>query len=147
METSPLLRHQLIKNILAPPAEKIADAVNLWTQLATQIIAIIGEGGFNSLYIRSTFLARSTYPWLAVGASPPQTDQRFEALKTSLQNQTPAQASAANILLLTLFTDILSSLIGEELTVNILYVAWNINVSDAVDDKKILIELTQGVSK
>lgn len=147
MPTSYLLRHQLIKNIMAPPAEKVADAVNLWTQLAIQIIAIIGEGGFNSLYIRSAFLARSTYPWLTVGASPPQTDQRFEELKTSLQNQTPAQASAANILLLTTFTDILSSLIGEELTVNILYVAWNINASDAVDDKKILIELTQGVSE
>lgn len=147
METSPLLRHQLIKNIMAPHAEKMADAVNLWIQLATQIISIVGEGGFNSLYTRSAFLARPTYPWLTVGASPPQADQRFEALKTSLQNQTPAQASAANILLLTTFTDILSSLIGEELTINILYVAWNIDASDAVDDKKILIELTQGASK
>lgn len=147
MPTSHLLRHQLIKNIMAPHAEKVADAVDLWSPLATQIISIIGVGGFNSLYTRSVFLTRSTYPWLMVGAPPPQADQRFEELKTSLQNQIPAQANAANILLLTIFTDTLSSIIGEALTANILHAAWNTDVSDAVDNKKLLAEPTQGISK
>lgn len=147
METSYLLRHQLIKNIMAPHAEKVADAVDLWSPLAIQIISIIGEGGFNSLYTRSAFLARSTYPWLTVGAPPPQAEQRLDGLKASLQNQTSAQANAANILLLTIFTDTLSSIIGEALTVNILHAAWNVDASDAVDNKKLLTEPTQGISK
>jgi hypothetical protein len=125
METSDVLRHQLIKSLMAQRNEKFADAaIDLWEQMATQIISIIGEGGFNSLYARSVFLARSTFPWLAVGALPPQADQRFAGLKTSLETQTPAQAGEANNLLLITFTDILSSIIGEDLTTSILRSAW-----------------------
>ncbi len=42
----------------------------------------------------------------------------------SFEGHTPAQASEANRLLLITFTDILSSLIGEELTTSILRSAW-----------------------
>jgi len=125
METSDLPRHQIINSLMAQHTEKVADAsINLWEQMATQIIAIVGEGGFNSLYARSVFLTRSTYPWIATGALPPQADQRFSGLKMSLEEQTPEQASEANRLLLITFTDILASLIGEELTTSILRSAW-----------------------
>ena len=61
-----MLRHQKIKNLMAQHTEKVADAtINLWEQMATQIISIVGEGGFNSLYARSVFLTQSTFPWLA----------------------------------------------------------------------------------
>jgi hypothetical protein len=42
----------------------------------------------------------------------------------SLSDQTPAQAGAANRLLLITFTDIMASLIGEALTTRILSSAW-----------------------
>ncbi|BBP05255.1 hypothetical protein TPL01_23940 [Sulfuriferula plumbiphila] len=59
METRDLLRHQIIKSRMAQHTEKVADAaINLWEQMAIQIISIVGEGGFNSLYARSVF----TYP-------------------------------------------------------------------------------------
>jgi dolichol kinase len=45
-------------------------------------------------------------------------------LRTHLADQTPAHARAANSLLLTSFTDILASLIGEQLTASILRSAW-----------------------
>jgi hypothetical protein len=110
---------------MAQHTEKVADgATNLWEQMATEIISIVGEGGFNSLYARSIFLTRSTFPWLAAGALPPQAGQRFAGLKMSFEGHTPAQASEANRLLLITFTDILSSLIGEELTTSILRSAW-----------------------
>lgn len=136
MKTSELLRHQIIKSLMAEHTEKVADAsITLWEQIATQIISIIGEGGFNSLYARSVFLTQSTFPWLAVGPLPPQDDQRFAGLKMSLEGKTPAQASEANSLLLNTFTDILVSLIGEPLTANILRSAWSNNASDS-DDKE-----------
>ncbi|NDP40434.1 MAG: hypothetical protein GZ093_17105, partial [Rhodoferax sp.] len=50
METSDVLRHQKIKSLTAQPTEKVADAaIGLWEQVATQIISIVGEGGFDSL--------------------------------------------------------------------------------------------------
>jgi len=136
MKTSELLRHQIIKRLMAQNTEKVVDAsITLWEQIATQIISIIGESGFNSLYARSVFLTQSTFSWLATGPLSPQADQRFAGLKMSLEGKTPAQASEANCLLLTTFTDILVSLIGEPLTTNILRSAWSNNASDS-DDKE-----------
>ncbi|MFC3111454.1 hypothetical protein ACFOFO_26525 [Undibacterium arcticum] len=131
MATSDVLRHQIINSLLAQHTEKVADAaINLWEQMATQIISIVGEGGFNSLYARSVFLTQSTFPWLADGALSPRTDHRFAALKICFEEQTPAQTSAANSLLMITFTDILTSLIGEQLTTNILRSAWGNDASD-----------------
>jgi len=134
METDNLLRHQIIKSLMAQHPEKVADAaINIWEQMATKIISIVGEGGFNSLYARSVFLAQRTFPWLAASPLPPQTSHRFAELKTSLAEQMPAQASAANSLLLITFTDIMASLIGDQLTTSILRSAWGNDASDWAD--------------
>ena len=132
METSELLRQQLIKRRMALPSEEevVVIAIDLWEKIATQIIAIVGEGGFNSLYLRSVFLTQSTFPWLSAVSLSPQTDQRFTDLKISLEGQTPEQASAANSLLLITFTDILVSLIGEQFTIRLLRSAWGDDPSE-----------------
>ena len=134
METSSLLRHQIIKSLMAPPTEEVAAiAINLWEQMAIQIISTVGVGGFNSLYARSIFLAQSTFPWLREGSPSSETDRRFAELKTSLEGQAPATACEANCLLLITFTDILASLIGEHLTASILRSAWGDGASDRAD--------------
>lgn len=134
METSDTLRHQIVRDLMTRHTEKVVDAeLELWEQMATQIISLVGEGGFNSLYARSLFLTRATFPWLATGSPSPQTENRFAELKLSLDSQTSAQASAANRLLLITFTDILASLIGEQLTTRILRAAWRNDVSDKAD--------------
>jgi hypothetical protein len=122
METSELLRQQLVKRRMSQPTEEevAVTAIDLWEKISTQIISIIGEGGFDSLYMRSVCLTQSTYPWLAAVSLPPQADHRFEKLKISFEGQTPEQAKAANSLLLITFTDILASLIGEQLTIRLL---------------------------
>jgi hypothetical protein len=115
---------------MAQHTEKVADAaINLWEQMATQIISIVGEDGFSSLYVRSVFLAQPTFPWLASSSLSPQTDQRFAELKTSLEGQMPVQAREANSLLLLTFTGILAALIGEPLTARILRSAWGNDAS------------------
>lgn len=130
-EASDLLRHQIIASLMARHTERVADAATtLWEKLATEIISIVGEGGFDALYARSLFLTQSTFPWIAVGSLPLQTDSRFAALAVSLSDQTPEQAGAANRLLLITFTDIVASLIGEQLTTGILRTAWGDNASD-----------------
>ena len=132
METSDSLWYQLIKSVIAPHQEKDAvnGAINLWEQMAAQIISVVGENGFNSLYARSVFLAQPKFPWLAAASSlSTQTDRRFAELKRSFEGQTPAQVNEANTLLLNTFTDILASIIGEQLTISILRSAWGNDAS------------------
>ena len=127
-----MLRHQIIENLTVPHTEKAAEAaIVLWEQMAAQIIAIIGVGGFNLLYARSVFLSQSCYPWLTGCALPLPADQRFSALKNSLEGQAPALAIEANNRLLCTFTDILAALIGEELTSSILRSAWGDDAQQA----------------
>ena len=134
METSDLPRRQTIESLMAQPTQQVADAaISLWEKLATEIISIVGEGGFTSLYARSVFLAQSSFPWLAASSLAPQTSHRFAQLRISLAEQTPAHAGEANRLLLTTFTDILASLIGERLTASILRSAWGNDASDSAD--------------
>lgn len=134
MQTRDLLRHQLIKRLTTQRNEKGADAaVDLWTQMAAQLILIIGAGGFDSLYARTVFLSQSTYSWLAADSVAPQTDQRFACLKDGLQAQSATLAREANCRLLITFTDILASMIGENLTIRILDSAWHIDTPDTAD--------------
>lgn len=131
MESSGLPRHHIIENLVAPSTENVADAaIDFWEQMATQVISIVGVGGFDSLYARSVFLVQATFPWLEASSLSPRTDHRFAGLKASLEGRTPAQARAANSLLLITFTNILASLIGEGLTTNILRSAWGDSASN-----------------
>lgn len=116
---------------MAQHTDKVADAsIDLWEQMATQIILIVGEGGFNSLYARSLFLTRSTFPWLPANSVPAHTDHRFMELKISFDEHPPLQVNKANSLLLITFTDILASLVGEHLTIRILRSAWGNDTLD-----------------
>lgn len=118
-------RHQIVRRLTARLAENHAEeAINLWEQVAKQIVSIIGESGFDSLYARSLSLTSATFPWLSPSATSTQFDYRFGSLRTSLEAQTPVLASEANGLLMITFTDLLASLIGEPLTARILDSAW-----------------------
>ncbi|MFA6904387.1 MAG: hypothetical protein WC236_15030 [Gallionellaceae bacterium] len=111
--------------------ENIADAaVLVWEQMAAQIILLVGECGFQSLYTRSIYLTQPAYPWLEDNVTPCldndivppslQAQHHFSELKRSFEGKSPAQTGAANSLLLLNFTDVLTSLIGEALTISIL---------------------------
>ncbi len=134
MENSDLLRHMLIKSLMAQHTEDVADAaIDLWEPMAAQIISVVGESGFISLYARSVFLTQTSFPWLAASSQLSQSDHRFAELKMSLKDKTPTQVSEANSLLLITFTDILATLIGEQLTTSILRSAWGNNTPDRAD--------------
>ncbi|HET9113173.1 MAG TPA: hypothetical protein VFN66_04825 [Burkholderiales bacterium] len=114
--------------------EAVADvSIRLWESMASEIISIVGTGGFMSLYARSLHLVRPSFSWLVAEAASADKSHRFAQLKTSLAGQTPEQASAANIMLLITFTDILAALIGDPLTTSILGTAWGNTASDTAD--------------
>ncbi len=120
-----MLRHQSIRSLTSKHAEMTAHAaIRLWEQMATQIIAIVGEDGFDSLFARGVSLAQARFPWLSAGSASRPADHRFANLKACFEGTTPELAGEANRLLLIIFTDILASLIGEPLTERILNSAW-----------------------
>lgn len=128
MQTSKQIRHQTISKLSAQQNEQFVDAaIVLWEKMATEIISIVGTGGFNSLYTRSVFFAQTSFPFLYGCALPAGTGQNFADLKKCLADQNIGQASAANTLLLITFTDILASIIGDPLTNNILNSAWGVD--------------------
>lgn len=125
MDPTPLPRHQLIETLIAQHTEDVADAtIRLWEQMAIEIVSIIGERGFHLLYARSVFLSQSSFPRLSASVVPLQVIPRFAELKKSFEGLSSAEINAANNLLLRTFTDILATLIGENLTSNILRSAW-----------------------
>lgn len=131
---------KIIASLLAQQPENIADtAVSHWEKLADEITSIVGEAGFTSLFERTLHLAQATFPWLKPDSTPlqlPLNSRRFAELGLRLENQAPADAWAAHKLLLTIFTDILASLIGEQLTSNILRAAWG-NLASVTSGKEL----------
>ena len=104
--------------------------VHLWERLATELISLIGENGFQSLYVRSVHLTRATYPWIVEGNPTQRSEKRFTGLQNSLAKYDLEVASAANILLLTTLVDIIALLIGNILMTRILSTVWTNDAHD-----------------
>lgn len=127
-KTANLISQGQIKRVIQQHTDGFAvDPIASWEQIATKIISIIGEGGFNSLYTRSLFLAKASFPWLNSGLYTPNTLDPFIALREAYAVQAPEQVKQANLLLLITFTGVLISLIGEQLTLSILRSAWRLH--------------------
>jgi hypothetical protein len=138
MKTDNLVSRHLIDGIIWQQSETIAvDPIESWEQMATEIISIVGEGGFASLYARSLLLSKNDFPWLESEIKTSQTPAYFHALKEIYAIQQPEQVKAANLLLLTTFTGILQSLIGEQLTLSILRTAWKLHSPDQTNKELI----------
>ena len=112
------------------PEAMLDVTVSLWQSLAFELVAIIGEGGFQSLYARSIHLSNATFPWLTSAHPVQEIDSRFAGLKQNLEAEELAQAGEASITLLITFVDILAVLIGERLTASILLKAWGDDASN-----------------
>jgi hypothetical protein len=125
MTTLSVKHQKMIRRALLQWPDAIPDGtVDLWERLAFVLVSIIGEGGFQSLYSRSVHLANAKFPWLQPSLPSQPADSRFSSLKASLEGQDSTVASEASVALLITFIDILTLLIGEQLTTSILRSAW-----------------------
>lgn len=121
----------MIRRAVTQRPEAIAEVtVHLWERLARELISIIGEGGFQSLFSRSIRLTSVTFPWIMECDPPHKTAPRFAGLRISLGGRSFEEASEASIFLLITLIDILTLLIGDPLTTSILSSAWG---NDALD--------------
>lgn len=113
------------------PEAVVATSLHLWQCLSLSLISIIGDSGFQSMYIRSLFLAAARFPWLPrsshVAMLKNGNTTRFDTLHAALAAQAQQdahEAAEAGIVMLQTFVDILALLIGEHLTTSILVSAW-----------------------
>jgi hypothetical protein len=114
----------LSRAILQRPEAVVDVTVSLWERLAVALVSLIGEGGFQAVYQRSGMFAAARYPWLVLDSSPQHTNFQFAGLRRSLEVRDATEAGEASVVLLGIFLDILTSLIGELLMSNLLHSAW-----------------------
>ncbi|MFZ6644810.1 hypothetical protein ACO0LO_03795 [Undibacterium sp. TJN25] len=125
MATNDDQRHRMIARAVTQRPDAVVDVtIHLWERLAAELILIIGDGGFESLYSRSLHLTSASFSWMANSPPAQASDSRFAGLRTCLEGQDATAAGEASVALLATFIDILSALIGESLTSSILRSAW-----------------------
>lgn len=115
------LRQQIISRIEVRESQQLADlAMRWWVAIAAELIPLVGYEGFFAMYNRSVSLTRARFPWIG----PQKSDLKFVALKISLEKNEPNDALEASVELLVQFTNILDTLIGDDLTSGIISAAW-----------------------
>lgn len=105
------------------PDEEITDFVkDLWKCLAVEIISIVGQDGYDALYARAQFLAKRSSAESRKGGGLGIENLLPDAVSESAN--TASQFRETNRQLLIIFKELLSTLIGEQLTTRLLEVAW-----------------------
>jgi hypothetical protein len=107
-------------------AETIAaTALQIWRDVDVALAPIIGQAGVAALYKRSIYLTLVDHPCLVTAYEGSLRPGEFVGLRTTLSQQTPAEASSATISLLTTFHDLLTHLIGGSLFERLLRSVWD----------------------
>jgi hypothetical protein len=133
---TPALRQLALKALAqragsATGAEALAAAAQrAYDDLAQVSAPLIGQVGVDALTGRTLYLAQRKYPWL-VHTRPDQWKGPFAQIVFCLERQDPAVATEAAGAVLTTFTGLLVTFIGEPLTARLLRKAWPDAFSDA----------------
>lgn len=136
MASDERLRRYLSSKCQASSGDQtVGHAIQLWQSLAAELVPIIGEEGFATLYLRSLHLTQSRFPWLVIGEMQQQADSLFSPLRTSLEESSTAEAGEATEYLFITFTSILAQLIGGSLTFNLLRAAWGDEPSETTNEE------------
>ena len=131
-----MIRRILLENAGGPGANTsaVADAtVRTWMRAAAELALLIGQGGVHALYERSLHLTRAIHPWLPEAEHSVPADATFSALKAGLGKGEPEEALEAGIAFLVVYTDLLTKLIGETLTMRLVDASW---VDDVAEQAK-----------
>jgi hypothetical protein len=124
-------RKQMIARILMPRPDvivgpgAIADrALWSWERIAFHLTPLIGEGGFQSLYLRALHLALLECPNITPMKRSSSTEDLFQKLREDLSLLDMVTTEFCSNLLMNKFIELVSSMIGESLTGQILRSAW-----------------------
>ena len=137
MKTEGDHRKELIRRQLTMISNgEISAAIQTWRTFAVQLMSIIGEEGFLVLYSRSLHLLHAAFPMLPNGDSELTSASWLADLEIALAGLDLIEANSANKQLLMTFTNILASLIGEDLTIEILRSSWGNTATNRKPESK-----------
>lgn len=113
---------QIIELTLKQRPETMVDvSIGLWEEFTPRLIIIIGEDNFQSLFFRSGQITANIFPWMKFcDCFCRASEYKFIELKKCLEEQGMVESSAASASLLHAFIDILSLIIGDVLSENLL---------------------------
>jgi hypothetical protein len=97
-----------------------AAAWSLYEKLNARLAPLLGAAGVQALFVRSAKLAQADFPSLAEVATP----DGMKKLGAGLQALEPADATEVAATLFGTFLELMTTFIGERLTVLILRSAW-----------------------
>ncbi|MDP2660527.1 MAG: hypothetical protein Q8R28_07350 [Dehalococcoidia bacterium] len=106
------------------PAKLAAALETACQKLSKQISPLFGAGGFHAVVARAVHLAKEDFPFLENVKVKVQPGICMEGLGEIIGDQDVARATSALAAVLVCFTDLLCSLIGEELTLRQFTRAW-----------------------
>ena len=119
------LRRNIVETALVQnPREVVLVSVELWANLATVLVSLMGSSGFSTLYRRNLRLVAQRFPSLAQSLTDRDADDRFDELRKNLSELDSLTATVASLALLDSFLGLLSELVGEAITYKVLTQAW-----------------------
>lgn len=124
-------RQQMISDVLAPDQDAktedddvVKRSLWLWKRIASELVPLIGDTGFQSLYSRAVHLTLPHCGNFSLSKQNDSTEGVFHRLKQDLIALENDLARQCSTLLLTKFTDLVASMIGDSLMNQILRSAW-----------------------
>lgn len=131
------LRQRLVRVITrrvgsSTGASTVVDAARLTHNDLTAVLApLISASGVEALWGRAFDLARRQYPAEDHRGANGTTDEPFTQVSLWLERQDPSAATDAAAAMFATFAELLTTLIGEPLTMRYLEEAWPDGFSDA----------------
>jgi len=116
-------------------ARAVAQAsLQLWLHMAAQLEPVIGARGVDALFGRALHLTGKAYPWLTGPGPGGGSALSLDLVRQRLEEQAAGHATGAACALLTAFTELLATLIGDSLTNRLLAPAWEPPAADTQQD-------------
>lgn len=101
-------------------------ALAVWRRMAAQLEPVIGARGVDALFGRALHLAGRQHPWLAAAGVRGGSANALDHVQQQLAAQQTAQATEAAQALLTGFTELLATMVGDALVTRLLGPAWDV---------------------
>ena len=136
------MRQRVFRRMLAREAGTDANAPaiaaaarRLCERFAEQLVPLIGDAGVAAICARSLRLTQRKVPGLGPIHAPASGEAPFALLQLSLQQQEPAVATEAAVVLLATVSELLALFIGESLTTHLLCEAWPDDFADDITEE------------
>lgn len=135
MDKTDARRKKIIDIVAALPDTDGTGVVECFFEpLRIELALLISEEGFRSVFERSLFLTARRFAWLGADPSSPGASSLY-GLQTMLAQQSRSEATEASTALLLNLTDLIASLIGEPLTIDILRSSWGKNALGSLGEE------------